>query len=298
LQEADHSSQGMTDRAGYRVFDLALRLTLLDLLLRPVGSWALRPFILTLAVIALLRVNWLRHPMLWMSLSVLTAARVIIDWPLADNHAYLLSYWCLAASLALMAKDTGKVLAFNGRMLIGLVFLFACIWKLAISNNYADATFFQVTMITDDRFEGFARVAGGLDEQSYAQLRESLVQHLDAPPGHAVAMPDVPNRFRYLALAATVWNLAINAALAIIFLWPSGSRVNALRHLALLTYCVVTYAIATVDGFGWLLLAMGAAQTSLEQVRLRRAYIGVFVLILLYREIPWADKVFLPLIGQ
>jgi hypothetical protein len=236
--------------------------------------------------------------MLWMSLSALTAVRVIIDWPLADNHAYLLSYWCLAASLALMAKDTGKVLAFNGRLLIGLVFLFACIWKFAVSTDYAGGTFFQVTMITDDRFEGLARVAGGLDEQSYAELRESVVQHLDAPPGHAVDMPEISIRFKYLAIAATVWNLVINAALAIIFLWPSGPRVNPLRHLTLLTYCVVTYAIATVDGFGWLLLAMGSAQTDLGQTRMRRAYIAVFVLILLYREIPWARAVFLPLVGQ
>jgi hypothetical protein len=288
----------MTDRAGYLVFDLALRLTLLDLLLRPIGAWALRPFILALAVIALLRTNWLRHPMLWMSLAALTAVRVIIDWPLADNHAYLLSYWCLAVALALLAKDTGKVLAFNGRLLIGLVFLFACIWKIAVSTDYAGGTFFQVTMITDDRFEGFARVAGGLDEDSYAELRESVVQHLDAPPGVTVGMPDIPARFRTLALAATVWNLVINAALAFIFLWPSGPRINPLRHAILLTYCVVTYAIATVDGFGWLLLAMGSAQTDLGQTRTRRAYIAVFVLILLYREIPWAREVFLPLVGQ
>ena len=298
MQDTRNSSNGLTDKAGYMVFDLALRLTLLDLLLRPIGSWALRPFILALAVIALLRTNWLRHPMLWLSLSALTAVRVIIDWPLADNHAYLLSYWCLAASLALMAKDTGKVLAFNGRLLIGLVFLFACIWKFSVSADYTGGTFFQVTMITDDRFEGFARVAGGLDEDGYAELRESVVQHLDAPPGHAVDMPEVPTRFKYLAIAATIWNLVINAALAIIFLWPSGPRVNPLRHLTLLTYCVVTYAIATVDGFGWLLLAMGSAQTDLGQTRTRRAYIAVFVLILLYREIPWARAVFLPLVGQ
>jgi hypothetical protein len=288
----------MMDRAGYLVFDLALRLTLLDLLLRPVGSWALRPFILTLAVIALVRTNWLRHPLLWLALAALTAARVIVDWPLADNHAYLLSYWCLAAALALFSQDTARVLAFNGRLLIGLVFLFACVWKLAISDNYVDGTFFQVTMITDDRFEGFVRVAGGLDESEYADLREAVTQHLDAPPGHAIDMPEIPTRFKYLALAATFWNLFINAALAIIFLWPSGARGNRLRHLALLTYCVVTYAIATVDGFGWLLLAMGAAQTGIEQLRIRRAYIAVFVLILLYREIPWAREVFLPLVGQ
>ena len=61
-------------------------------------------------------------------------------------------------------------------------------------------------------------------------------------------------------------------------------------------HCIVTCAVATVDGFGWLLLAMGAAQCRLEQRRTRLGYVAMFVLILLYREIPWADSVFLPLL--
>jgi hypothetical protein len=133
--------------------DLALRLTLLDLLLRPVGDWMLRPLILGLAAIPLLRPRWLGQPLLWLALAGLTGTRAVLDWPLADNHAYLLAYWCLAASLALMARDADRALAFNGRLLIGLVFLFACIWKFALSGDYLDGTFFQVTLLTDPRFE-------------------------------------------------------------------------------------------------------------------------------------------------
>ncbi|UCC15053.1 MAG: hypothetical protein JSW21_03645, partial [Gammaproteobacteria bacterium] len=128
--------------AGPLAIDLALRLTLLDLLLRPVGSWAIRPFILGLAAAALLRPRWLHQPLLWLALAVLAGTRVALDWPLADNHAYLLSYWCLAAALALMAQDAERPLAFNGRLLIGLVFLFACVWKFVVSDNYLDGTFF------------------------------------------------------------------------------------------------------------------------------------------------------------
>ena len=76
--------------------------------------------------------------------------------------------------------------------------------------------------------------------------------------------------------------------------WPPQQIAASARHLLLLVYCVVTYAIATVDGFGWLLLAMGAAQCGVDQRRLRAAYVGVFVLILLYREVPWADGLILP----
>lgn len=286
---------GGTTHAGPLAIDLALRLTLLDLLLRPVGNWAQRPMILCLATLALLRSRWLRQPVLWLIFAGLTGTRAVLDWPLADNHAYLLAYWCLAVALALMALDAEECLSFNGRLLVGLVFLFACVWKFVLSDNYLDGTFLQVTLLTDPRFAGFSQVAGGLDARTYEALSEFVGQHRDAEPtrGDGVALP---SRFAALALAATVWNLFINAALAFAFLWPTGRGLNPLRHVLLLSYCAITYAVATVDGFGWLLLAMGVAQCGLEQRRTRLAYITVFVLIIFYREVPWAVGVFLPLL--
>ncbi len=282
--------------AGPLAIDLALRLTLLDLLLRPVGNWVLRPVFLAIAAIALIRPPWLRQPLPWLVLAAMAGARVLLDWPLADNHAYLLGYWCLAIALALSTAVPDRVLAINGRLLIGLVFLFACIWKCAGSGNYADGTFFEVTFLTDPRFEGFSRVAGGLDGDTYNELREFVQQHNDAGPALQPGSVEIPARFRTLAMAATVWNLFINSALAIAFLWPGGKRLSAIRHSLLLTYCTITYAIATVDGFGWLLLAMGAAQCTLAEKRTRIAYVLVFIAIVFYREIPWADEVFLPLL--
>ena len=47
--------------AGPLAIDLALRLTLLDLLLRPVGNWVLRPVFLAIAAIALIRPAWLER---------------------------------------------------------------------------------------------------------------------------------------------------------------------------------------------------------------------------------------------
>lgn len=281
---------------GPLAIDLALRLTLLDLLLRPIGNWALRPVFLGIAVIAMIRPGWLRHPLPWLALALLAGARVLLDWPLADNHAYLLGYWCLAAALALASADPDRVLAVNGRMLIGLVFLFASIWKFTGSGHYADGTFFAVTFLTDPRFEGFARIAGGLDASQYEALRAFVLQHRDAPPVASLEGILVSARFHTLALAAAIWNLFINAALALVFLWPGGQRLALWRHVLLLVYCTITYAIATVDGFGWLLLAMGAAQCAEGQKRLRFAYIAVFVAILFYREIPWAEHVFMPLL--
>ena len=120
--------------------DLALRLTLLDLLLNPIGDWTLRPFILASAAAGLLLPGALRKPGLWWLLTLLTGLRALLDWPLPDNHSYLLCYWCLAISLSLVVKDTDEFLAHNGRWLIGLVFAFATLWKLWLSPDFMEDT--------------------------------------------------------------------------------------------------------------------------------------------------------------
>ena len=61
---------------------------------------------------------------------------------------------------------------------------------------------------------------------------------------------------------------------------------------------MVTYAIVTVAGFGWLLIAMAVSQTDSADRRLRIVYTVVFALILLYREIPWAEAIIGPLLGS
>ena len=167
-----------------------------------------------------------------------------------------------------------------------------------MSSDYASGVFFQVTLLTDPRFEGFTQVVTGLDRREIEGLRGALEFHRDsaAAPGIELALPA---RLVTVAAMATWWNLAINSALAVVFLWPWRSwpapeNADLARHLLLLVYCMVTYAIATVDGFAWLLLAMGAAQCRIDQRRLRATYVGVFVLVLLYREVPWAEALILP----
>jgi hypothetical protein len=265
----------------------ALQLTLLNLLLQPIGPWWLRWAILLLAALGLLWRQALLHPLLWLGLALVTALRVIVDWPLADNHAYLLSYWCLACGLAFYSGNPAATLARNGRWLIGLTFLFASVWKIASSGDYASGLFFRVTMLTDPRLEGFARIAAGLTQEQLVALREHVHVHVDGGFPAFVAIPEEPGRFVLLAQAAAWWNMLINAALALAFLVPTAWLVSRYRNALLILYCVVTYAIATVASFGWLLVAMAVSQTQAPERRLRVVYVAVFALILLYREIPW-----------
>ncbi len=154
--------KGLQKSFGQNGFELALRLTLLDLLLRPIGYWEIRPFVLSLTVLAFLFSNQVRNPVIRLALTLLAGIRVILDWPLSDNHAYLLCYWCLAISLSLISKNGENCLKLNGRILIGLAFAFAVLWKLALSPDYVDGRFFKITMLTDHRFESFTQLIGAL----------------------------------------------------------------------------------------------------------------------------------------
>ena len=113
--------------------DIALRLTLIVLLLRPMGPWYVAAFVLLLAVVGLVSVPVQRAPATWLVLAALIATHLAVDWPLPDNHLYLLAYWCLGVGIALRLGDPPRALARTGRQLLGLVFVFAVVWKAALS---------------------------------------------------------------------------------------------------------------------------------------------------------------------
>ena len=264
--------------------DTALVLTLLLLLLRPIGVGFVRPSLLLLAGAGLLLPSLKRSPTLWLALAALTAWRVASDWPLADNHAYLLSYWCLAIGLALRQADPAVFLAANGRRLIALAFGFAVLWKVFLSPDYIDGTFFRVTLLSDPRFEAVTRLVGGLSADLVERTRLALWQHTDglAP---SLEVPTLPGRFQGLATFLTLWTAALEALVAIAF-FVSRQRAAGVRDALLLVFCATTYSVApTIASFGWLLLAMGFAQCDSTRARMRLSYLFVFALILVCREL-------------
>jgi hypothetical protein len=265
---------------------LALRLTLLDLLLRPIGTGLVRPAALILAAAGLGLPALLGRGAFWMALAVAATARIVSDWPLGDNHAYLLGYWCLSVAIGCRVGARDAVCAASARWLIGLVFAFAVLWK-AMSPDYLDGRFFRVMLVVDPRFEATARLAGGLDADELAAQRRFLVQHVDDAIGPVEPGPPEPARLRAVALAATHLAFAAEIVVALAFLVPAGRFPSRWRDPLLLAFAGVTYAVAPVEGFGWLLLAMGLAQCDRGRPWLRAAYPAVFALLVVYRELPW-----------
>jgi hypothetical protein len=268
--------------------DTALRLTAIALLLRPMGQWSVRPVILGAAALLLIWPRALRMPAIWLGMAIAIAVRVADDWPLADNHIYLLAYWALAIALSLRGAETAPALGFSSRTLLGLAFACAVIWKGVLAPDFLDGRFFRVTLITDPRFGEAAMLIGGLSAGELRANREALA----ALPHGAVPLtpPAVvePPRLRLLAAASTWGVLALETAVALLMLIPAGRAVPVLRHVTLLTFCLVTYAFAPVAGFGWLLLVMGAAQLEAHQRWLQRLYVAAFLALLFYAEVPWA----------
>jgi hypothetical protein len=145
-----------------------------------------------------------------------------------------------------------------------------------------------MTMIVDERFEALVRLAGGLSADEIEQHRAAL-QPLGA--GAELAIDDSlvePPAFRRLALLLTWGGVGIEAALAVVFLAPLSPGLHWLRHGLLLAFCAVTYAVAPVAGFGWLLLAIGASQIDEPRRWWGAAYVTAWLLVLAGSELPWA----------
>ncbi len=267
---------------------IVLPLTAIILLMRPMGSWGVRPLILALAGLSIALPRVQRAPATWYALAALVGIRIIADWPLPDNHVYLLAYWCLAIALALGAADGAEVIRRSSLLLIGFAFLMAVIWKALLSPDYLDGRFFRVTLLTDARFESATLLLGGITKQQLAESREYLkplpegAELLDEP---ALAEPTA---FRVLVTIST-WGVLILEILVVLGCFiPLRGRALMLRYLPLLVFCVVTYAFAPVAGFGWLLLTMGLALCGSGHRWLRFSYLTAWILVLLYDEVPWA----------
>jgi hypothetical protein len=251
------------------------------------GPWFVRPAILAAAALALISPRALCAPALWITVALLTTVRIAADWPLADNHIYLLAYWCLAIGLAFREADVRSVLARSSRWLLGLAFAFAVLWKAVLSPDFLDGRFFRITLLTDPRFVDAAVLIGGLTPDQLDQDRRALAP---LPDGAELLNPPEliePARLRAFARLSTYGILVLETALSVVMLLPSTRRVGAARHAVLLGFCLVTYAFAPVAGFGWLLLVMGLTQTDPDAIWLRRGYVALFLLVIFYSEVPW-----------
>jgi hypothetical protein len=266
--------------------DLSLRLLAVALLFQPVGDRWVRPVAMLVAAMVLLSPGALRSAWPWCALTFLATLRLALVWPVSDNHAYLLSYWCLAAAIAALSADRDRVLAWNGRALVAGAFAFATLWKVVLSPDFLDGRFFAVTLVGDPRFESFTLLTTGMDRDELLDLRDLVRDHTDGVFVPWEEMPTPPPRLFAVARALTLGTIAIEGAVAVAFAAPLGAGVAWIRDALLLLFCAGTYALAPVAGFGWLLLSMGVAQLDPRRRRWRLVYLAVFAIVLVETRWP------------
>jgi len=266
---------------------IAGKLTLLLFVLYGGDYWDLNIPIVIFAAIGLVASSLQTNGWYWAVIVAVLAKGSLPRFFVLDNHKILMIYWALALALS----ATPAYLATNARRLIGLAFLFAVAWKIA-SPDFAEGSFFHLTLVVDGRFSGFTRIVGNVSADALASNQLSM---RDLLSGDITSFKTVDSPgLSMIAVGMSWWTLFIEGAVAVAFLGAGWShRLHCLRNPLLILFLLSTYAIATVIGFGWLLAICGYAQTENQEKRSRIAFLVALLVLQLYRA-PWTQLTFSP----
>ena len=264
--------------------ELALRVFLVALLLDAPLYWFQRVPLQIACGLTLLFPAATRDARAWAVITGLTAWPLVWNWPFSDNHDYLRAFAALAVTLALTTREPAAALRTSARLLVGGTFAFATLWKVALSPDWLDGTFFRVTLLSDPRFHDLAVLVGGATWETLDAFDAALTAFLTGEQGGWPGAFVEPPGIAPLAYALTAYTALIEGALALAFLWPRPARA---RNVLLVAFGATTFAFATVRGFGFLLMTLGLAQCEEGERRARYAYVATLFLIEAYRSVPW-----------
>ena len=263
-------------------------LTLLMLLLHGPKDWYVRTPLILLAITGIVIRAARSSPGLWLSIAMFILAHDIVNWAGADNHKWLMGWWCLALGMATLASGESqlKVVKFNARLLLGLCFAFATLWKV-ISVDYLDNTFFKFELLTDSRFRDAAYYVGGVEYDDLKENRSTREKfkksfRKDAEPLESITLISNP-RIDVMAIGMTWWTIMIEGLIALVCLWPGDRLIAKIRSMVVLVFAATTYLLAPVLGFGWMVIVMGFAQCPEQYKKLRASFLIVLGLLYIYR---------------
>ncbi|KAB2839714.1 hypothetical protein F9K50_07095 [bacterium] len=214
-------------------------------------------------------------PWFWLSITSLHFLWIFSAYPTADNHRYLEGYWCMAIGIALWTGGThgSQDLSLNARLLIGLCFFFATLWK-SLSASFRNGSFFVERLLFEKRFLPIALWAGGLSPKVQIQHLEARRKLLIG--SSRIEKATVPRRLLRTGQALAWWTIGIESLIAGLFLIPFPDP-DLWRVLALGLFVLTTYFLIPVPTFGQILLLM--TSVTLEDVRLRIIALGLMLLI-------------------
>jgi hypothetical protein len=210
-------------------------------------------------------------PWPWLAAAIACLAWDRLHWWGIDDHVVVTHYWLLAIGCSLFAADPERSLDLNARLLIGLTFTFAVTSKL-LWGEVLDGSFYRGILLIDERFIWLARAAGIEDPTNNHAILER------AHDLGAVTL-DGGERSRSVAAVMTAGTLLIEGSVAVTFLAPLRGAWRQLRTWSLAVFCLVTYALVPVTGFGSLLLVMASAERRHDGRARLAHYAGVLALV-------------------
>lgn len=241
-------------------------------------------------IFVLLIPGLLKKEYFWFGISCLALSAVYLEFSSADNHKFLLFYWCLALFFAFQferAEEQRDFMVVSARYLMFFTMLGAVIQK-TISPDYLDGSFFEITLLTDSRFRDFVVLMTDMDYGTLMEnraLKNEVRNHYLLEP-LASAQLIRTTYFQLFAHAITWLNYLDQVVIGALALFRLPLPLEILKHLALMVFIIIVYAVAPVIGFGWLIIIWGYCMVPDELKYLRVGYIGCFVLLALY-EFPF-----------
>lgn len=185
---------------------------------QPKGSGALFFGLISaaLTVCGLIVPGLVNSPWLWLGLACSYMAWVGCAYFVADNHHYLIGYWCIAVAIALISHDGNEVLRRSATALIGACFGLAVFAKL-LNRDYRNSSFFTWLLIFDPRVRLLASVVGGLTPDVFRRHATASGRvWMGVSPAESA---EVPPAVRRLAVGLTWWTVGIEAVVRRFWAW-------------------------------------------------------------------------------
>lgn len=250
--------------------ETAIVLTLLWLLLLNSSYSRVATLVLITVVIGLIYRSVQQKWAYWLVIVLLLWFSAHISGYLILDEYLLGLLWCVAIFLVLLTPDPDHYLAFNARVLLGLLFLVTIIQKLA-SPGFADGGMFEASLLFDPRFRSITELFMDNAVIDTNGLAARLLLYFNNPLRETVL--ESADSVATVATILTWWTIGIELLIAIMFLWPrrgrlAWERVMQWRDIPLIVFLATTYPIAVVWQFSWLLSMMGIAQADKKWVRL------------------------------
>jgi hypothetical protein len=201
------------------------------------------------------------RPATWWVLAACWGVALVIAPEHMEDHVPLFTVWLVALALSLRCSDEGDFLAaagFQARLLIGVTFTAAVLWKLWFGTYLSGVTLWMY-MVADDRFGPLAAVVG-LSQEDLAFARSDLSGVLDGTVSSVTFQAS--GWTEWMIVLVAVMTLLIEAVIALSHLSPDATRIARLRLPSVVLFGLVTYGTVPVVPFAVLLalLAMTIAQ--------------------------------------